>query len=615
MTLHNGGRVFQSAISTREGRRTSPLLAIIVLLMCSLFSPAKSQTQGRYWEVLTLFGGKADATSVKTMVYDTKRDCIIIVGLTQERDLPVTPNAIKTSFTDMMDGYIAVFNGDCSELLYCSYLGGSDNDAVVDAILLDEDHVMVAVSTYSRDLPVTGTAWDEVARGEHRSWLAVLSLDTFDLVHAGYFGGSGDDTPDRLMKMQSSGIVLTGNGNSTDLPVTPDAFQSRKLGRPDHGDAWIAIFDTSLALTFCSYHGGAGDYDNAFGALAETDDYIVFSGETWSRDLPVTENAYQKHFADGGRGWPDAYLTIISKEDKRNVYTTYLGGSDSEMVIDIVVTHNDRIVLLGWTSSPDFPVTSNAWQTTSIDVGSSSTSAIIVATFSLRDMRFEYVTFIGGRSIGGEYPASGIYDEDRDVVRILATSGSDEFPFLEPKASNNSRRGLLLDFDVNRGVPIGAIPVVDFRASYMRALIQTETGRMLICGIMQHFPQTETIPVRPTGYKTILTGKNDVFIGEIYNKPVSLEDLAEPGYTSGALRLLNNPASNELRFMVEGTVPEASRAQLYDLLGRRVAEAPLLYNGRNAHGSMQIQGLAPGMYLLAIPGADGVRSAKVLVTK
>jgi hypothetical protein len=80
--------------------------------------------------------------------------------------------------------------------------------------------------------------------------------------------------------------------------------------------------------------------------------------------------------------------------------------------------------------------------------------------------------------------------------------------------------------------------------------------------------------------------------------------------------VLNNPASNELRFVVDGrSNREMSRAQLYDLLGRRVAEAPLLYNGRNAHGSMQIQGLAPGMYMLTIPGADGVHSAKVLVTK
>jgi hypothetical protein len=594
-----------------EGRRVTPLLVpTLFLVVHSLLSTATLQAQYRFWEVLTLFGGSGDATSIIAMAHDAKRDRIIIAGHTEERDLPVTPNAIKTQFIDGMDGYIAVFNGDCSELIYCSYIGGMRFDGVRNICTLGEDRLLLAVNTSSRDLPTSGTAWSAIPPPgyDNTVWLAVLSLESFELLHAGYFGGNTYDGVSSVLEMKNGSIVMTGQTQSTDIPVTSDAFQSRKLGRPNHGDAWIAVFDTALALTFCSYHGGAGHYDNAEGAIAETEDYIIFSGQTWSPDLPVTENAYQKSFGDGGRGWFDAYLTIISKADKRNVYTTYLGGSDAESFGDIIVADDNRIVLLGGTRSPDFPVTPGAWQ--SVLKGSSD---MIVAVFSLRDMRFEHVTFIGGG--GGDGANAGIYDQDRDVVRILATSGSDEFPFLEPKASNNSRRGLLLDFDVNRGVPIGAIPVVDFRASYMRALIQTETGRMLICGIMQHFPQTETIPVRPTGYKTILTGKNDVFIGEIYNKPVSVADLADPANVSGTLRILNNPARNELRFMVEGAVPEASRAQLYDLLGRRVAEAPLLYNGRNAHGSMRIQGLAPGMYLLAVPGADGVRSAKVLVTK
>ena len=81
------------------------------------------------------------------------------------------------------------------------------------------------------------------------------------------------------------------------------------------------------------------------------------------------------------------------------------------------------------------------------------------------------------------------------------------------------------------------------------------------------------------------------------------------------IRTYPQPVRDEFCFVVEGTVPEASRAQLYDLLGRRVAEAPLLYKGRNDNGSMQIQGLVPGMYILTVPGPDGVRTAKVLVAK
>ncbi len=148
-------------VNGNEERRVSPLLPIIFIIMCCLFS-STAQAQTRSWEVLTLFGGKGDETVVSAMIHDAKRDRIIIVGGTEERDLPVTPNAIKTRFTDGMDGYIAVFNGDCSELIYCSYLGGTRFDGVADIIALDEDRLLLALNTSSRDLPTSGTAWSAI---------------------------------------------------------------------------------------------------------------------------------------------------------------------------------------------------------------------------------------------------------------------------------------------------------------------------------------------------------------------------------------------------------------------------------------------------------------------
>ncbi|MBR9978492.1 MAG: T9SS type A sorting domain-containing protein [Bacteroidetes bacterium] len=82
-----------------------------------------------------------------------------------------------------------------------------------------------------------------------------------------------------------------------------------------------------------------------------------------------------------------------------------------------------------------------------------------------------------------------------------------------------------------------------------------------------------------------------------------------------AFRIYPQPARSEIRFVVEGVSPETATVLLYDLLGRRVAEAPLLHNGRSAHGRKQVRGLAPGLYILAAPGPDGVRTAKVVVTQ
>ncbi|MBR9978493.1 MAG: hypothetical protein KFH87_10430, partial [Bacteroidetes bacterium] len=381
----------------RERSAPALLLPVFFLLLLCVYSTVSAQSGERYWELLTLFGGDGDETYVNRMFHDSKRDHIIIIGRTMERDLPVTPDALKSDFTDMMDGYIAVFNSDCSELLYCSYLGGSDNDAAVDAVILDDDRLLVVIGGYSKDLPTTGTAWLETAPGDDASpWFAVLSLETFGILHAGYFGGNRRTSTDRVIKMRDGSIVMTGDTRSTDLPVTPDAFQSRKIGWLSRTDAWIAIFDSSLALDFCSYHGGVAGWETAYSGLAETDRYIVFTGETDAPDLPVTQDAYQNTFADGGRGWSDAYMAVVSKDDKQLVYSTYFGGVVEEQIRDIIVARDERIVLVGWTDSPDFPVTPNAWQSGLKDTSGYTYADIIVAVFSLREMRFEHITYIGG---------------------------------------------------------------------------------------------------------------------------------------------------------------------------------------------------------------------------
>jgi hypothetical protein len=152
--------------------------AAILLPLLILISPRELHAQERYWEILTLFGGDDSDTFPFALLHDAKRDRIIIAGRTQERDLPVTPDAVKSELTDMMDGFIAVFNADCSELLYCSYVGGSENDAIIDGIILHENYLLLVLGTYSENLPTTGTAFLDDAPGQGDSWFCVVSLDT-----------------------------------------------------------------------------------------------------------------------------------------------------------------------------------------------------------------------------------------------------------------------------------------------------------------------------------------------------------------------------------------------------------------------------------------------------
>ncbi|MCB2205251.1 T9SS type A sorting domain-containing protein [bacterium] len=56
-------------------------------------------------------------------------------------------------------------------------------------------------------------------------------------------------------------------------------------------------------------------------------------------------------------------------------------------------------------------------------------------------------------------------------------------------------------------------------------------------------------------------------------------------------------------------------ATLFDLLGRRIRELHLSGNGTLLRGEMALGTLTPGMYMLMVRTADGVRTGKVVVAR
>src|SRR5262249_30444965 len=60
---------------------------------------------------------------------------VFVVGETHSTDLPTTDDAFQASYAGGSafgsgDGFVAKFNSDGSQLLYCSYFGGSSDDKI-----------------------------------------------------------------------------------------------------------------------------------------------------------------------------------------------------------------------------------------------------------------------------------------------------------------------------------------------------------------------------------------------------------------------------------------------------------------------------------------------------
>jgi hypothetical protein len=153
-----------------------------------------------------------------------------------------------------------------------------------------------------------------------------------------------------------------------------------QLGSYDHAKALII----DPVLTYASYLGGSTDdyiggsqnigiqglsgnnVDQGIAFDSQGSAYVV--GVTDSTDFPV-QNPYQsnpygtKIQAFGESNNPTTTITKFSPDGSSLVYSTYLGGSNQDYGEAIAVDANGEAFVVGQTHSPDFPITSGAFQT------------------------------------------------------------------------------------------------------------------------------------------------------------------------------------------------------------------------------------------------------------
>jgi hypothetical protein len=298
------------------------------------------------------------------------------------------------------DIFAAKLNATGSKLLYCTYIGGSGTDQYGQNILIDDSGCVYFVgSTSSSNFPTTATAYDTSynggsgIRGGGDAVLVKLNASGTALEYSTFIGGSGDDfgswvsldnqrdiyvcgtadsagfptTPDAYSRIhknnggffakfnsslsqilystlwddnvqaiavhESGAIVITGLTESNGLPVTLNALYTIGNGS---GDIYISIFDpVTKALTYCTYFGGNGN--DVVSSMILDHNSIYLSGNTASKNFPVTHGSYDTSFNGGTNEWGgDAFITKFILSDS----TTSVGKSGSNIPDNIRLNQN-----------------------------------------------------------------------------------------------------------------------------------------------------------------------------------------------------------------------------------------------------------------------------------
>jgi Chitobiase/beta-hexosaminidase C-terminal domain/Bacterial Ig-like domain (group 3)/Beta-propeller repeat len=348
----------------------------------------------------TYLGGNT-LDELTAITIDSSGDAYIS-GITFSSNYPTTSGAFQTvnnSFTS--NGFNAVvtkMNPTGSGLIYSTYLGGGSSSGATlsniywtNPIVVDRSgDAYVAGFTSSGNFPVTTGAYQSKNNGGFNVTVSKLNPTGTALVYSTYLGGSTDSVSEGLAVDSEGNAYVAGYTSDTDFPVTKGAFQTTNKAdtntstSPDANQNGFLtkINPTGTALVYSTYLGGStgpwgGDqiYDLA---LDSTGDAYV-AGSAMSSNFPVTANAYQPtnhgatHCCDYVTYTSNAFLTEFNPTGTGLIYSSYLGGSGTQnpdgpggsgdTAYGIALGPNQNVYIVGYTTSPNFPVTADAFET------------------------------------------------------------------------------------------------------------------------------------------------------------------------------------------------------------------------------------------------------------
>ncbi len=120
----------------------------------------------------TFIGGPDTFDVVVTMRYDLEGN-IAFAGQA-DSGFPTTPGAYDTILAGRADAFVARLSPDSngkSDLVYSSYIGGSEDEAVTDLDVADDSTAMLVGFTYSSDFPTTPSAYDPTYNGVYDGFI------------------------------------------------------------------------------------------------------------------------------------------------------------------------------------------------------------------------------------------------------------------------------------------------------------------------------------------------------------------------------------------------------------------------------------------------------------
>ncbi|MCI0587109.1 MAG: hypothetical protein L0323_09750, partial [Planctomycetes bacterium] len=307
----------------------------------------------------TYLGG--GATDSAPTVFVDSFGIATLAGLTTSSNYPTTPNAADTTQSGggVTDAVLTCVSANGATLPYSTLLGGGSGE-YGGAVAVDAGAVATLVgSSFSPGLATPG-AFDTTNPGGGDAFVARIPLAGGPPAAFTYLGGTSMDLG---WGVEHDGAGLPTIAGYSQAPSTGFPETSGPFGTGNY--TFVARFDASLAsLAFSTRIGGTmlnipAIANQKYGFALDAAGAAFICGRT-NGGVPTQVGGYDPSL----NGPPDAFVAKLAPDGSGIQYATYLGGGAGEEATAVALVPSGGAVVVGETSSSDFPATAGAYDTT-----------------------------------------------------------------------------------------------------------------------------------------------------------------------------------------------------------------------------------------------------------
>ncbi len=338
-----------------------------------------------------------------------------IAGKSESKNFPTTPGAyqsapgLTSAGVAILNGFVAKLNPSGTALIYSTYL----HKAIGSTIYATQ---MIGLGVLGGNAYVAGNAEQTPGIDVSDGFAAEVNATGTALIYSYTLGGSKDDEVENLFLDAGGNAYIAGETSSTDFPVTTGAYQTALGGGMD---GFITKLNPAgTAAIFSTFVGGSGD-DTVEDVATDAAGSIYATGQT-TGGFPTTAGAYRTTTFGG----VDIYVIKLDSAGAKVVYSTYIGGTNTDHPDALAIDSSGNVILTGDTASTDFPVTPDAFQKT-FGGGATGEGDAFILKLNSTGTALMYSSYLGGS--GDDY-ADAIALDSAGNAYITGATASSNFP-------------------------------------------------------------------------------------------------------------------------------------------------------------------------------------------